>query len=83
MKLSNLKPGERLIVRNGAKGEQIAVVATIAKDGESARVHKWLKRGARWTDRVTVYAGDVLRFANPADFKKRGVESLAPIGRRP
>lgn len=84
MKLEGLKAGTRLVVRNGAKGEQVAVVASVNLDKQAgvhtARVHKWLARGQRWTARVTVWPGEVLRYASAEDFRKRRVKSMAPVG---
>jgi hypothetical protein len=83
MKITHLKTGDRLIVRNGSRGTQVAVVANPTTDGGlTVRVHKWLARGRRWTDRVRIYPQDILAFATPEDFRKRRVSSLAPIGRK-
>lgn len=79
MKLSNLKIRDRVIVRNGARGEQIAVVASVTRN-DTVRAHKWLMRGARWTKPVTLYEPDLLRYVTDADFKKRRVRAGAPIG---
>ena len=73
------KVGDKLIVRNGARGEQVAVVATLTPDG-GIRVHKWLARGQRWTARVTIGRPEFLRFATPADFRKRRVKAMSPVG---
>jgi hypothetical protein len=72
--------GQRIIVRNGAKGEQVAVIASVPKI-DRLRVHKWLARGQRWTDRVSIHPAEVLRSANAEDFRKRRVSltSLAAI----
>lgn len=81
MDISTLKIRDRLIVRNGARGTQVAVATGPSRDGGlTVRAHKWLRRGARWTKPVTVYAADVLGFATPDDFRKRGVKAAAPIG---
>jgi hypothetical protein len=79
MKLSHVKIGDRVIVRNGARGEQIAFVASIPSD-DSLRVHKWLMRGKRWTNRVTVYSSEVLRYASLNDLARRRVNVTSPIG---
>lgn len=78
MDISRMKKGDRIVVRNGAKGEQVAVVAS-ASPTPSLRVHKWLARGQRWTARVTVHPVEVLRYARPEDFRKRGVRACAPV----
>lgn len=78
MKTSLLKVRDRVIVRNGGRGEQIAVICSVTRNG-TARAHKWLMRGARWTKPVTLYDVDVLRYASAADFAKRRVKVAAPI----
>lgn len=80
MKIERLKMGDRIVVRNGARGEQVAVVSSVTRNG-TARAHKWLMRGRRWTNPVTLYAPDVLRFATPGDFAIRRVTATAPIGK--
>jgi len=80
MKLDHVKIGDRLVVRNGARGEQVAVVASRTREG-AVRAHKWLMRGARWTKPVTLYEADTLRYATPEDFRKRRVKAGASVGR--
>lgn len=78
MSIAKLKVRDMLIVRNGAKGEQIAIVARVGKD--NVRAHKWLMRGERWTKPVAVYPVEIIRYAEATDFRKRKVKSMAPIG---
>ena len=80
MNLANVKVGNRLLVRNGARGTQVAVVSAVARDGQTVRAHKWLQRGARWTKPITLYDADVLGFATPDDFRKRKVVAMAGVG---
>lgn len=80
MKLDNLKIGDRIVVRNGARGEQVAVVANATRDGgKTLRAHKWLMRGKRWTNRVTVYECEALRYATADDFRKRGARPVHDV----
>lgn len=75
MKVTHLKKGDLVIVRNGAKGEQVALVASV-QSVLTARMHKWLQRGRRWTNRVTVGDSEVLRYATQTDLNKRRVVGL-------
>lgn len=69
MDLSGLKRGDGIVIRTGARGTQFALVASVSADGSAARVRKWLARGARWTDRRTVYPVEVLRRATLGEFR--------------
>lgn len=69
MDLQGLKRGDGVVIRTGARGTQYALVASVAPDGSSARVRKWLARGARWTDRRTVYPVEVLRRATLGEYR--------------
>lgn len=67
--LTTLRRGDGIVIRIGSRGTQYALVVSVAADGRSARVRKWLARGARWTDRRTVYPVQVLRRAQLGEYR--------------
>jgi hypothetical protein len=77
MKVSHLKPGNLIVIRNGARGEQVALVSSVTSIN-SIRAFKWLARGQRWTDKRTVYDSEVLRYAHDPDIRKRRVKGPLP-----
>lgn len=63
MELNSMHRGDGIVVGVGARGTQYALVVSVRPDGSALRAHKWLARGRRWTNAVTVYPVDVLRRA--------------------
>lgn len=78
MDTARLKVGETIIVRNGAKGEQVALVNSHSRHG-ACYVRKWLMRGRRWSAPVTIYDSEFLRFATGDDIRKRRVVGVPMV----